>query len=396
MPRTTEALDLFPTDAPVPHAMIGRAPEVDRLSTLLGEGLNQIAVGPRRQGKTTICEAALTKLKRKGSYTIEIDLFAVPDLERLADSLVAGAIANRSAMRRAAHGAPKGSRVAAGALLSTAASAKLSAELGTGVQIAFSPTTIRREDPLGYLQHALRVLQRIAERDDKQLVLFIDEFQELAGGRHPFGDPDGVMQLMRAELQASPRVITLFAGSVAHMMRDLFGHERRAFYKWGADFEVGEIPEQTWRRGISERMRSVDLSFGPAALDRLIGHGELQARTTMLIAQQAYVAARSSRESVIDIDLVDEAFNFAMRSDALAHEITVRAVRQSSRHAFGILLRIAVGAAPYRGDSHATTAKRAIDQLRDEGLIAQRGAEYRGGWVVVDPLFRGYLVNLDR
>ncbi len=395
MDRDTEPPVLFPTDSPVPHAMIGRAADVDRLTTLLGQGLNQVVVGPRRQGKTTVCQASLSRLRNKGYYTVEIDLFAVPDLERLADILVAGAVSNRSTLRRAARGAYKGSKHAASAVLSAAASAKLLSEFGIGVQLAFSPPRVRREDPLAYFQHAIRLLDKIAERDDKRLVLFIDEFQEIAAAKHRYGDPDEVMQMMRAELQISPRVTTLFAGSMEHMMRDLFGKEHRALYRWGAYFDVAEISERSWRAGISRRMNSVGLSFSPGGLEKLIQYGERQARTTMLIAQQAYILARTEAKTALDPDLIDVAFEVAGRADALAHEVTVRAVRQGSRHAFEVLLRIASGLPPYQGKSHASVAQRAIDALRDEGLIAHGGTEHRSGWVVVDPLLRRYLLNLE-
>ena len=58
--------------------------------------------------------------------------------------------------------------------------------------------------------------------DGKRLILFFDEFQELASARKPYGDPEAVTNRMRAVFQRSTSISYLFAGSIEHVMRDLF------------------------------------------------------------------------------------------------------------------------------------------------------------------------------
>ena len=73
-----QSADLFPTDLPLPAgAMIGRAEDVRELATSLMAGLNVVVAGPRRTGKTSVCEAALARAKRAGYYTVAIDLFRI-------------------------------------------------------------------------------------------------------------------------------------------------------------------------------------------------------------------------------------------------------------------------------------------------------------------------------
>lgn len=393
MAHDTDGTILFPTDDPVPDSMIGRATDVERLSSFLAEGVNQLVAGPRREGKTTVCRAATARLRSRGIYVVEADLFAVPGLVRLADALVGELVANRPQLHRIGHGPSQGTRATA-AGVSEAFSVRVRSKLGDDVELVFQPLRIRQADPFVYFQQAVRLLERIGAHDDVRVVLYLDEFQEIGWPHSPFGNSDTVMGLLRGELQSSPHVTTLFAGSVAHLMRDLFGTEHRAFFKWGSWFDLSPISTVTWSVGISERGAAAGVGFDERSLSHLISLGELHPRPIMLIAQQAYVAAKVAGLSRIGLDLVEDAFDLAVRADAMAHEIMVRQARHIGRYGLDVLLRIASGEPPY-GTKHASDAKRAIDALAADGLIERTTTEYRGGWVVTDPLFRRYLVELE-
>lgn len=390
--RPSRADELFPTDRPVPEAMIGRGDEVKALAASLDQGINRLVVGPRRQGKTTLCRAALGALRRQGAYTVDVDLFVLVDLRRFAEALVDGAIANRSALRRAARGAANAGRAGLSAL-SVVATARLRAELGESVELAFEPAAARR-DPWRHFEHALRLLQRIAEVDGRHLVLFIDEFQQIGAAHQPFGEPDQVMTLMRGILQDSPSVTTVFAGSVEHVLRDLLAPPHRAFHQWGSWYELQPVDEATWREGLARRLAGTDVSFDPAALHRLVELGERHARTTMLLAQQAWYATVSEHRDVIDAGAVEAGLAMATAADGAAHEITLAYIRQAGRHTLAVAVAVAAGDPPYTVAS-PRTVQRALDALRTEGVVERRGPIGRGGWVVPDPLLRRFLARLE-
>lgn len=184
-PRSRE---LFQTDAPVaPERLIGRQHDVARLQTSLHNGVNQVVLGPRRTGKTSVCRAALTDLAERGTYVASLDLFALATPAELAAELVAACVANRGLLARGSRRLRSAGRAARG-LAGVSLSSSLQAELGQDVEVAFSPALAAR-DPERSLDYALALPQRIAEKDDVQLVLFLDEFQEVAHPRKPFGDP---------------------------------------------------------------------------------------------------------------------------------------------------------------------------------------------------------------
>src|SRR3954454_23912059 len=68
--------ELFPTDEPIAaDAMIGRADDVDAMAQALLGGANLVVAGPRRTGKTSVCDAAMAICAREHCYTASVDLF---------------------------------------------------------------------------------------------------------------------------------------------------------------------------------------------------------------------------------------------------------------------------------------------------------------------------------
>ena len=136
---------------------------------------------------------------------------------------------------------------------------RLKQELGDAVELAFSPA-VGDVPPERALRDALELLQRIANADGRRLILFLDEFQELAASRKPYGNPDALTRQLRAVLQDSPAVTVLFAGSIEHVMRDLFGPAERALSQFGSFYELPSIAPEDWAVGIPARLKLPSLS----------------------------------------------------------------------------------------------------------------------------------------
>jgi type II secretory pathway predicted ATPase ExeA len=177
--------------------------------------------------------------------------------------------------------------------------------------------------------------QRIAERDERQLILFVDELQELTSGA--YGDPEQITRRLREVQHDSTRVTCLFAGSVEHLMRDMFSNERRALYQFGGFHELSPIADDEWREGLRDRFERDDCIVDAEALDLIVAAGEGHPRTTMLIAQQAHHAS----------------------------------VEEGTRRIDG------------------TLAERGLNALADASVVIRPGG--RGSWKLADPLFSAYV-----
>jgi hypothetical protein len=382
--------DLFPTDSPIPASqLIGRSDDVREIATRLAAGTHLIVAGPRRTGKTSVCEAALSRARRRGAYTAKVDLFRVSDAAELAEALAAAVIANRSAAHRALRRARTAGRAALTAAQSTAV-IRMIGELGEGVELALTPG-LAANDPDRALDLALELPERVATADGRRLILFFDEFQELAAARRPYGDPDAVTNRMRAVFQRTTAVSYLFAGSIEHVVRDLFAPSRRAFSGFGSFYGLRPISQEEWRRGLAERFAADDCTIAEPALDRIVELGGGHPRATMRIAQQAHLASIELDVRKIDLDLVQLGFERALEGDRPTMEQVVERVRLLHKHGLTVVRAVAAGESPPRR-LHPGVRDRVLKLLRNAGVVEH---EARGRWRVIDPLLRHYLAALD-
>lgn len=378
--------DLFPSEEPVrpPGKLIGRQSDLEDLSSQLADGLHRIVAAPRRTGKSTLCEATVATLRRRGFYAVSVSLFRDTNAAALAEALAQDTLTNRSALRRLVErvrGFP--SRALAGRSLTTVLRVK--SELGDAVEIALEPRRKRR-DPLQELTLALELPQRIAERDDRQLILFVDELQQLTSGA--YGDRDQVTQRLREALHDSPRVTCLFAGSVEHLMRDMFGNERRALYQFGGFHELSPISEEEWRQGLRERFELDDCAVDEEALELIVTAGEAHPRSTMLIAQQAHHASVEEGTQHIDGTLAERGYRGALAADAGRHSDLMERIRSMGSTAIEVVVRLARERSPY-AELEKKSANRTLNTLADASIVIRPAG--RGSWALADPLFSAYV-----
>jgi hypothetical protein len=382
--------DLFPTDIPIPASqMIGRQDDVRDVTTALLNATNLVMAGPRRTGKTSVCEAALTRCRRQGCYVVRLDLFRIADAAELAEALALGVIANRSATHRIIRRAREAGRAALNAT-QAAAVLKLQGQLGEAVELAVTPGWAA-EDPQRALDLALELPERVATADDKRLVLFFDEFQELAGERRPYGDPDALTKRMRAVFQRSTSVSYLFAGSLEHVMRDLFAPRQRAFSGFGSFHPLRPILPSDWQAGLAARFAADDCTIDSLALTRLVDLGQGHPRATMRIAQQTHLVSVQLAQRTIDLDIVALGHQAALNGDLPTMEQTVEQIRRLHKNALAVARTVAAGQSPPRRLAPAIR-DRVLKRLQQAGVVEH---VERGVWRVVNPLLAEYLRRLD-
>jgi hypothetical protein len=382
--------DLFPTDQPIPASqMIGREADVREISTTLAGGSSVVLAGARRTGKTSVCDAVLGRLAKRGMCTVSVDLFRIATTAELAEALVASTISNRSVLRRALHQTRRAGRFVADAL-QTSAVLKSKAQLGEELEIAFRPGLAAR-DPDRYLDYALALPARMAEADGKEVVVFFDEFQEIASSQQPYGNADRLTKRMRAIFQRSTGVSYLFAGSLEHLMRDLFNPSHRALHQFGGFHDLRTIDREAWMGGLEERFAADGCALEEGALSRIVDYGELHPRTTMLIAQKSHLTTVELDTKQVDLLIAEQGLLTALSADRVSHEQTVERIRRLHKLGLVVAERLAREEPVYprlpRG-----SVRRALEALRDAAIIESRG---RGDWRFSSPLLRRYLADID-
>jgi len=229
-----------------------------------------------------------------------------------------------------------------------------------------------------------------AHGDGKQIVVFFDEFQEVAHPRHPYGDPEALTRRMRASFQRSPNVSFLFAGSIEHLMRDLFAPTDRALSQFGSFHELHPITAEQWREGLLGRFTRAGIAADAAICDRIIELSGGHPRSTMLLARCTAQAVREERSERVDAHRVELGLLLALESDRLRHQQQLERIRDI-RHGQRVAELIARGQATYHNLAPKMAAA-AVRGLRDRGIIEPGRA--RGSWQIVDPLLGRYLASL--
>lgn len=341
--------------------------------------------GHRRIGKTTVADATLAVCRGDGAYTAKVDLFDCGDAGTFAHLLALELLANRAPLRRAIADAVHTGKSLVAALRTTA-TLRARQDLGEEVELTIDLGRAEQE-PAAALDSALRLGQRLAERDKRRVVIFLDEFQDIASDR--FGDRETVTRRIRAVFQRSPDVSVLFAGSIEHLMRDLFGPSERALSQFGSFHELTSITTEEWGEGIRSRLASDRTTIDDDALTRLLELGEGHPRATMLVAQQAHMQAIEELRHVIDHATVTSALDRAIGSERLRHQQQLERIRGTGRYGEQMAIRVAAGIELYRG-LRPQQASRALGALRDVGVIERVG---HAGWYVIDPLLRRYLMS---
>ena len=378
--------ELFPTDDPVaPDLLIGRREDVHELAARLADGTHMVVAGPRRTGKSSVCLAALRRVRSPGVYTAQVDLWDHESLESLTRTLAQSIIANRGPVAKALRRARDSGRELR-ELLPAGVTAALRTHLGEDVELAWSTQSSGRATEVS-LAGTIRLAQRIAEQDNRRIVLFLDEFQDIATPSHRFGDPDVLTKQLRSQLQRSPLISMLFAGSMEHLMRDLFGPARRALSQFGSFHELTPISPREWEAGIAARYGELDIRAAEPTIAEVVVLGEGHPRTTMLIARETLTVTLARGEGRrIELGDVRGGQELAMQADRLRHEEIVERLR-STAHAYSIALRVARGQRPYSG-TPSSGARRALSMMERAGIAERHG---RGDWVIPEPLLRSYL-----
>ena len=336
-----------------------------------------------------MCDAALGRVERSGCYTARLDLFRISDAAELAEALAVAVIANRSPIRRIVRRARELGRAALNAT-QAAAVLKLKGELGDGVELAITPGWAA-QDPVRALDLALDLPERAARADGRRFVLFFDEFQELASERRPYGDPDLVTKRMRAAFQRSPSVSFLFAGSLEHVMRDLFAPGHRAFSGFGSFHRLHPIAAEDWSQRIARALlggRLHDRVAG-ARSDRGAGSAASARDDADRTADPSRLVQLDRRD--IDLDVVQLGYDAALDSDLPTMEQTVEHIRRLHKNALQVARALARGE-PVPRRLPPAIRDRVLKLLLRAGIVEHVA---RADWRIVDPLFQAYLRDLD-
>lgn len=272
--------------------MIGRSGERTELELRMREGLSTMLVGPRRAGKTTVCEAACDTLLQEGFVLFHIE---VPE------------------------------RTDSGALL------QLMVDRATRISLVDEASTLARTFrpmvekflrdqgiplDLSSLDHPpgtaearsiLSLPLELTRQRRKPMILFLDELQRAVG----YADGKEILLDLVDLYSASPDVVLLVDGSDERTLDGMLGeplHFGKLVDRQSLD---PRIPLTTWRDPLRERFAAAGLELPSAQEERLLEWSGGAVYPTMAAARFTALSARKTNSKTIadfDLDMgLDEA-----------------------------------------------------------------------------------------
>lgn len=96
--------------------------------------------------------------------------------------------------------------------------------------------------------------ENLAKKNNKKLVVCLDEFQNI----EQFDDPLGFQKKLRSYWQNQPHVSFVIYGSKRHMMHEMFAKRNYPFYKFGDLITLEKISTEKWVPYIQKRFKAAN------------------------------------------------------------------------------------------------------------------------------------------
>ncbi|PIU65756.1 MAG: hypothetical protein COS84_06495 [Armatimonadetes bacterium CG07_land_8_20_14_0_80_40_9] len=367
---------LFITGVPVTgKQLIGREKELKQIKHLLQTGQSVILIAPRRFGKTSIILTILEELREEGHWTADIDLFSITNRRRLAEKITEKCLENRKLFNVIAKLKERISEVFKNVEIKQAIE-----EFEFVLKFVENRPNI---DEL--LEEALDFPQKLAEKGDKDLYFFYDEFGDIERL-----DGEELIKLFRSKFQRHTRVCYIFAGSHESLMKEIFAREKSAFYKFGRIIYLGEIEHKDFSDYIIRKFKEEDISINENIVDDLLKKTRCHPYYTQLLSQQIHYILRGEKKRV-EVDDLTSAYEEAFISEKTYLEKMWEELSDSSVQ-LGLLIELAKGEKKiYSSEQeNKVNISRSLNSLCRKGIIKRVN---KGEYSIIDPFFKEYLIR---
>lgn len=362
----------FEDDRPVSgQHFVDRSAEVAELTRLVLDRRNVLLVAPRRLGKTSLIEETFRRLPARAVLPVSVDVSKTGREHEVAAKILGATV--RAAYGRARRGwewvLDRFRRVRP----------TFSLHPLKGLTFGFDLADEGRRE----LEDVLDLLEVVAEKKRRPLVLAIDEFQNLLE-RDPGGETVGAM---RGIIHHQKRVSYIFSGSKRHTLLGLVRDRSAPFWGQLKTVEIGGIPVREFAAYAKRHFAARGHPLGNPTLE-LIGEllGENPRRIQEALAFLYHLTWPPKPEDV------DAALRTMLDRHRLQFEDDLEDVPQG--HQKRLLLALAREGQPPQIYSKrflqrhhlegATFVKRAAAALRYKGILSEANS-------FIDPLFAHYL-----
>lgn len=367
---------------------VSRAPFTEEVARILKGGTHTALFGPRGTGKTSFTLELRSELAKEHEEDapswemIRVDLRRVISLAAFIGA-VSGALSShpeKQIRRRAKTGISNLEKT-------------MKLNLGV-VQAGVRTTGKQAANEAEVLHQQLEILPTLSDR----IVVVFDEFQRL--NRCP-GDPLSIIRSALLAPELAGKVSLLLTGSLRERMELMLHTDTEPIWDQTHDIELPALDSSEFLDYLEHRFAATRRPIEERPLEALFDLADGHPKRTQHLAWQTWQDAQEDR--VIDADAVNQAFETLLSSNSHSTNFssiinTMLDGEESDLNNARALFLIGAGesptsrsAPPKYGLSGATTAKRALERLRERGIVSGDGPT----WRVVDPFFAEWLRRQD-
>lgn len=331
-----------------------RIKELEEVKRKLDSENHLVLISPRRYGKSSLLNKALTQLDRP---SITIDFMKVLSMEDLAAQILK-AIFRIYKMEKIKH---------------------LMTHFRINPAISYNPVTEvwgvkfnpSMSDSVTELEDAMELLQKVTAPDNR-LIVVLDEFQEVES------IDKNLAKILRSIMQRQSGLNYVFMGSQESMMDEIFEKMKSPFYHFGQRMNLRKVPYDDFLKFIVERLpeSAIDKTREQIASE-ILAFTDCHPYYTQQLSATVYTIMKYDKYTQ---DVVKDSIAEIVREHDLDYE---RLWQTFNRTDMKTLTILAEGENPQTDRSTAySTASSALKRLQKQGHVI-REKEYR----IEDPFF---------
>lgn len=347
-----------------------REKEIEQLLKDLKSGQNILLYSPRRYGKTSLIINVLNVLLKEKIITVFIDLYGCISISDLVDKIIEETVI------------PAQGTVQKVADFLKGWISNLRPEIALNPDGSIDISLKKEVQALGaekVLSQILDAPQKLAETKKRPVIVVFDEFQEISNM-----DGLNIEKTMRSRFQNHKNVTYLFAGSRKHLIDEIFGQEKRPFYKFAKPFPIENIPRRDFAKFIHRKFKETKILIDPKTIELVLDFTKGHPYFTQQLCHEIWNIASEINE-VKEADLAEaiktilyqhgDYFTRIWDSLALSQRKLMFALAQENK-VTSVYSTFFIEKYDLTSASHV---KKAVDYLEKEGIIEHdAGAYYIG------------------
>ena len=257
-----------------------REQELKDITSFLKNGSNVTLISPRRYGKTGLIFRTFDDLREKNFICIYADIFSVQNLDdfiKILSEAIVSNLASDSLIKKFFN-ALKNARP----LLSYD-------PISGSPQVTLSFQTDSQKQP------TLKSIFDFLEKQGKQIVFAIDEFQQIREFKET-----NIEALLRTYIQQLHHVKFIFCGSKKHLMADIFTNAKKPFYESSRTIHIDRIDSEKYKEFITHLFQKAGKKIDEDAVGFILDWTKRHTYYTQFVCNQVFAdsAAKISLEDV--------------------------------------------------------------------------------------------------